>query len=152
MSRKDNALIDVLVNLEGVGEALLNVAEGAVAAALRHERAEGDVNVVLTDDEEIRELNRAFRGIDAATDVLSFPAREGEDVGIPDDFLGDIAISVPRALLQAEEYGHAPERELAFLAVHGALHILGYDHTNEEEAKNMFALQEIILQDMGLKR
>ena len=146
-------MIDVTVNLDGVGEALFLTVENAVAAALRHENAEGDVSVVLTDDAEIRALNKAFRGIDAATDVLSFPACEGDLItGAPDGFLGDIAISCPRAFSQAEEYGHSPAREFAFLAVHGALHILGYDHLNEEDANRMFALQEIILNDMGLKR
>lgn len=146
-------MIDVIVNMEGISEALLTKVESAVFAALRHENAQGDINVVLTDDEEVRALNRGFRGIDASTDVLSFPAREGEEFAdVPDGFLGDIAISCPRAFLQAQEYGHSPEREFCFLAVHGTLHLLGYDHMTEEDAKNMFALQEKILNDMGLKR
>ncbi len=146
-------MIDVIVNVENISQTVLSTVESAVSFTLSHERAEGDINVVLTDDEEIRALNSGFRGIDASTDVLSFPANEGEMLdGIPDGFLGDIAISCPRAFLQAEEYGHSSEREFGFLAVHGALHILGYDHLTEEEAKTMFALQEKILNDMGLKR
>ncbi|MCE5234422.1 MAG: rRNA maturation RNase YbeY [Clostridiaceae bacterium] len=146
-------MIDVIVNLEGIDSALLETVERAAEAALLHENAEGDIDIVLTDDGEIRALNLGFRGIDAATDVLSFPAREGEALAdVPDGFLGDIAISCPRAFSQAAEYGHSPARELAFLAVHGTLHILGYDHLNEADAKKMYALQDIILNDMGLKR
>ncbi len=146
-------MIDVIVNFDGLEKNIPAVIENAVSFALRHENAEGDIGVVLTDDAEIRSLNRSFRNIDSTTDVLSFPAKEGEEIeDIPDSLLGDIAISCPRAFLQAEEYGHSPDREFAFLAVHGTLHILGYDHLNEEDAKKMFALQEIILNDMGLKR
>jgi len=146
-------VIDVIVNFDGLKKDIPAVVENAVSAALKHENAEGDINVVLTDDAEIQMLNKSFRNIDTTTDVLSFPANEGEGIEtISDGFLGDIAISCPRAFLQAEEYGHLPEREFAFLAVHGTLHILGYDHLNEEDAKIMFALQEIILNDMGLKR
>jgi probable rRNA maturation factor len=146
-------VIDVIVNFDGLKKDIPAVVESAVTAALRHENAEGDINVVLTDDAIIQTLNKNFRNIDTTTDVLSFPANEGEEIQtIPDGCLGDIAISCPRAFLQAEEYGHLPEREFAFLAVHGTLHILGYDHLNEEEAKKMYALQEIILNDMGLKR
>ena len=146
-------MIDVIVKFDGLKKDIPAVVENAVSAALKHENAEGDINVVLTDDAEIQMLNKSFRNIDTTTDVLSFPANEGEEFqNIPDESLGDIAISCPRAFLQAEEYGHLPEREFAFLAVHGTLHILGYDHLNEEDAKIMFALQEIILNDMGLKR
>lgn len=146
-------MIDVIVNVENLPQTILSTVESAVSFALAHEGAAGGINVVLTDDEEIRALNSDFRGIDASTDVLSFPANEGEALdGIPDSFLGDIAISCPRAFLQAEEYGHSPEREFGFLAVHGTLHILGYDHMTEGDTKTMFALQEKILNDMGLKR
>ncbi len=146
-------MTDVIVNFDGISEALQKTVESAVARTLLHEGAEGGVNVVLTDDEEIRGLNRGFRGIDSATDVLSFPANEGEALAdIPDGFLGDIAISCTRAYLQAAEYGHSAEREFAFLTVHGTLHILGYDHTTESDADEMFALQNEILKDMGLER
>jgi probable rRNA maturation factor len=146
-------VIDVIVNFEGLTTGISTVVQNAVAAALKHEHAIGDVNVVLTDDFEIQTLNKNFRNIDTTTDVLSFPANEGAEIEtIPDESLGDIAISCVRAYLQAEEYGHSPEREFAFLAVHGTLHILGYDHVNEEDANKMYALQEIILNDMGLKR
>ena len=146
-------MIDIMANLEGVEESLLDALESAVLQTLRHENAEGSVNVVLTDDEEVRAFNRAFRGIDKTTDVLSFAANEGEELlGEPEAFLGDIAISLPRAQAQAEAYGHSLMRELCFLAVHGTLHLLGYDHANEADESEMFGLQEKILEDMGLKR
>ena len=146
-------MTNVIIEFDGITEELQNTVERAVANALLHEGAEGGINVVLTGDEEIREFNRSFRGIDSVTDVLSFPANEGEAfMGIPDDFLGDIVISCARAFLQAAEYGHSAERELAFLAVHGTLHILGYDHMTQSDADGMFALQNEILEDMGLKR
>ncbi len=146
-------MIDVIVNYDGLKTEIPTIVQNSVAAALKHENAAGDINVVLTDDVEIQTLNKNFRNIDATTDVLSFPANEGTQIEtIPDGSLGDIAISCARAYIQAEEYGHSPEREFAFLAVHGTLHILGYDHLNEEDANKMYALQEIILNDMGLKR
>ena len=91
--------------------------------------------------------------MDRPTDVLSFPSNEGDALSaVPDGFLGDIAISIDRAKAQAEEYGHSFERELSFLTVHGCLHILGYDHMNDEERQEMFALQDKILNDMGITR
>lgn len=146
-------MINITANLKGVEESLLGALESAVLQTLEHENAEGGVNVMLTGDEEVRALNRAFRGIDTTTDVLSFAANEGEELlGEPAGFLGDIAISLPRAQSQAEAYGHSLKRELCFLAVHGTLHLMGYDHANEAEESEMFALQEKILEDMGLKR
>ncbi|MFC5532131.1 rRNA maturation RNase YbeY [Cohnella yongneupensis] len=135
----------------------------------------GIVTLTLTDDEGIRELNRQFRGLDKPTDVLSFSMLEGEeaDINFDDeyeviesedseevgstadpfaDMLGDIVISVPRAEAQAEEYGHSFERELGFLFVHGFLHLLGYDHDDEEQEREMFAKQEEVLKEAGLTR
>jgi probable rRNA maturation factor len=133
---------------------------------------EGEVALSFVDDEAIHELNKQYRGIDKPTDVLSFAMSEaGEDEieihydqsledepdveGEEDSFiepLGDIIISVPRAIEQAEDYGHSVERELGFLFVHGFLHLIGYDHQSEEEEKSMFAKQEEILQKAGLTR
>ena len=115
-----------------------------------------EINVTIVDDDEIKELNREFRDIDKSTDVLSFPL--GED-GVYDYnpetdalMLGDIVISVDHALAQAELYGHGIEREIAFLTVHSMLHLLGYDHVNnEQEEKEMFSRQEEILKIMGLE-
>ena len=108
-------------------------------------------------------MNLEHRGIDKATDVLSFPLIEyvnGEPEIQPGDidpdsgriFLGDIIISVEKAFEQAQNYGHSMERELSFLAVHGILHLLGYDHETETDEKIMFSLQEDILNETGLIR
>ncbi len=139
-------------------------------AALEYENCpyEAEINVVLTGDEEIRRVNRQFRGIDSPTDVLSFPGAEYDS---PSDFsrveehfadcfnpetgelvLGDMMISVDRLMEQAEAYGHSPERELAFLTVHSMLHLCGYDHEEEEERLLMERRQEAILQSRGYTR
>ncbi|MBQ4137331.1 MAG: rRNA maturation RNase YbeY [Clostridia bacterium] len=115
-----------------------------------------EVSVTLTDDEEIREINNEHRGIDSATDVLSFPqydSSELDEFGLDDDIvLGDIVISCERAREQSLEYGHSYTRELAFLAVHSVLHLLGYDHISEDEEKVMCELQEYILDSIGITR
>jgi probable rRNA maturation factor len=122
----------------------------------------GEVVVSLVDDARIQELNRDYRDKDAPTDVLSFAIQESdedepmilfaEEDDIPVEPLGDVIISIPTAIRQAEEYGHSLERELAFLAVHGFLHLIGYDHLTEEEEKEMFGKQETILANLGLTR
>lgn len=129
------------------------IVRAAIDGALIHEGRAGMITVTLVDDEEIHEINRSYRNVDRPTDVISFPSEEGESiVAIPDGFLGDIIISIPRAYAQAEEYGHSYRRELSFLAVHGTLHLLGYDHMTEEEAAEMFGRQEDILREMGIER
>jgi probable rRNA maturation factor len=108
-----------------------------------------DVTLVITDDAQIRDLNRQFREIDSVTDVLSFPSDEIDlDTGKP--YLGDILISYPQAFLQAMQIGHPVETELQLLTVHGMLHLLGYDHANEEEKAEMWALQVKTLEKLGL--
>jgi probable rRNA maturation factor len=129
------------------------VTEGRLAAvaraALQQEGAEGEVTLVITDDEGIQELNRDFLGKDAPTDVLAFSAREdgGPFLTAPDagGYLGDVIVSYPRAVAQAEDQGHPVERELDLLIVHGLLHLLGYDHAGEEEKALMWSRQEAIL-------
>jgi len=128
---------------ENVRELMDRVIETAKA----HEGARGEVSVLITGDDQVHELNREFRAIDRTTDVLSFPA-EAE----AEDFLGDIAISLPQAKAQAVEYGHSLKRELCFLVLHGTLHLLGYDHIDEADAKTMFALQTQLLEGMGITR
>ena len=115
------------------------------------------VSLVLTDDAAIAALNRAFRGVDAPTDVLSFPQLEatGPAPSVPADAplpLGDIVVSLRRAEAQARDYGHTRARELGFLLVHGLLHLLGYDHETPEEAAAMEARQEAVLHALGLHR
>ena len=114
-----------------------------------------EVSVTLCDNEEIRELNKKFRNIDRATDVLSFPLfdDDGMDAHVEelDCMLGDIVLSLERARLQAEEFGHSFEREVAFLTVHSTLHLLGYDHeTSPEEEADMRRRQSEITDKMGL--
>ncbi|MCS7010925.1 MAG: rRNA maturation RNase YbeY, partial [Anaerolineales bacterium] len=108
-----------------------------------------DLTVVLTDDREIRTLNRDFLGIDAPTDVLSFPADE-TDPETGRRYLGDVVISLQRAQQQATEGGHSLEDEVQLLVVHGVLHLLGYDHAEEEEKAHMWKLQTEILNILGV--
>lgn len=125
---------------------------------------DAEVSVTFVNNEEIRQINLEQRGIDKATDVLSFPMLElspGEEYQItPQDldpetgrvYLGDIVISLERAEEQAKEYGHSIERETAFLAIHSLLHLLGYDHINEEERQVMRLHEEAVLTALSLSR
>ncbi len=118
-----------------------------------------EVSITFVTNERIQEINREYRNKDSVTDVISFALEEigegevelagGEDIP---RILGDIIISIARTKEQAEEYGHSFMREFGFLAVHGFLHLLGYDHMTEEEEKEMFTLQKEILEAYGLKR
>lgn len=124
-------------------------------AALQHEQKSGSIGISVIDDTQIRELNAQFRGIDRPTDVLSFPCIDGSSYDVTDAYLGDIAISIDRAEMQANEYGHSLRRELAFLTVHGVLHLLGYDHEASDQIEaecDMFRKQEEILTSLGYKR
>ena len=127
--------------------------ETALLAALGSEGRTGEASVLLTDAFGIQSLNRDYRNVDAVTDVLTFPAWEGEPLSAPPDgYLGDIAICVPRAVEQADVYEHSLKREIMFLTVHGALHLLGYDHMQAEDEAIMFAKQDKILMDLGVTR
>ncbi|HEY8418558.1 MAG TPA: rRNA maturation RNase YbeY, partial [Limnochordales bacterium] len=136
------------------------VARAALAAEGMPDHAE--VAVTLVDDEEIRVLNRDYRGKDVPTDVLSFPLWEPQEIADirthPERYperpllVGDVVISVDTAVRQAEEYGHGLERELAYLCVHGVLHLLGYDHEDETARAAMRAREEAILTELGLVR
>jgi probable rRNA maturation factor len=112
--------------------------------------SELDMSIVLSDDDQLQALNRQFLGVDAPTDVLSFPADEPEpDPDSQVQYLGDILISYPRAVVQAAAGGHALLDELQLLIVHGVLHLLGYDHTTQDEKAAMWALQAEILTGLG---
>ncbi|MCM1126765.1 MAG: rRNA maturation RNase YbeY [Lachnospiraceae bacterium] len=129
---------------------------------------EAQVNLLITDEEGIRQFNREYRQVDAPTDVLSFPMltfeREGDfkmaeqneaDCFDPESgelLLGDIIISAPRVTEQAEKYGHSVKREFAFLAAHSMLHLCGYDHMEDEQAKVMEDRQEQALSALGITR
>ena len=136
----------------------VNTALAAEGVTLRCE-----INILLTDDEGIREVNRTMREIDRATDVLSFPMFDlapgehpGEEDADPDTGLvplGDMCISLERAKAQAAEYGHSFEREVCYLSVHSVLHLLGYDHLDEGEMKRqMRAREEEIMKQLKLER
>lgn len=140
-----------------VEDDVLQLVARAVRTALEAEAAPPcEVSLYLTDDAEIRELNAQYRGKDSPTDVLSFPQTDDDAIdalgeGMP-RLLGDIVISVERARAQAEEYGHGYDREIAFLAVHGTLHLLGYDHEEEAERREMRQREEAILAALELRR
>lgn len=126
---------------------LLNSVISAAQTALAHEDAtDRYLNVILTDDEFVHNYNLQYRGVDRTTDVLSFPADEGDFLAAPPDgFLGDIVISVPKADEQAKVLGHSVEREILFLTVHGILHLLGYDHMTPEDEDVMLPIQREIV-------
>ncbi|WP_026508022.1 rRNA maturation RNase YbeY [Butyrivibrio sp. MC2013] len=130
---------------------------------------EVEINMLITDDEGIHEMNRQFRDIDRETDVLSFPnvsyedpgdfgvfsGDQREDIYDPDAraiYLGDIVINENRVRSQAEEYGHSQKREFAFLTAHSMLHLCGYDHMEEDEAAVMEAKQAAVLEGLGIVR
>lgn len=126
--------------------------ENAAAEALRSEGRAGDLTILIDTPERIRSLNRDFRHVDAVTDVLTFPAWEGEISLCADGYLGDIMICYERAEEQAIAYGHSLNRELSFLAVHGVLHLLGYDHMTEADERVMREKQTAILNSIGVTR
>lgn len=123
-----------------------------------------EMSLSIVSPEQIQELNKSFREVDKVTDVLSFPTCDNptrgaitvvcEDVNPETDLvnIGDIVICLERAKEQAKEYGHSLKRELAFLSLHGLLHLLGYDHVEEEDEKQMIALQKEILDQAGITR
>ena len=126
---------------------------------LAHEGVAGplEAGVWITNEEELRTLNRTFRGVDETTDVLSFGEDEDDEkpfVSAPEavPHLGDIAISFPHVVRQAEEFGHSRTRELAYLLAHGLLHLLGYDHEDPEDAQEMRAHEEAALGELQIMR
>jgi probable rRNA maturation factor len=146
-------MIEIQTELEGIPASAGDLTRQAIETSQKSEGVKGGVCVLITDAEEIRTLNRTYRNIDRVTDVLTFPAWEGDAILCPPDgYLGDIAVCYERAVEQAEEYGHSLERELAFLAVHGALHLMGYDHMQPADEQKMMQKQEEILRSMGLSR
>ena len=118
------------------------------------------ISVTLTNPENIQEINKNYRNIDKATDVLSFPMFEKEELDKKiknkdfdyEDVLGDIIISIEKVKEQAEEYGHSFERELSYMVVHGFYHLMGYDHIEEKDKKVMRPKEEKILNDLNIER
>ena len=160
-----SVLIDNRQEKIKVDEALETLTIQVVEKALAYEECgeEYEVSISFVDNEEIRSLNNDYRGIDSETDVLSFPMlefveeeleEEDEDAEYIEEeiALGDIVISMEKALEQSEKYGHSFNRELAFLLVHGMLHLLGYDHDEGASEGEIFDKQEEILKSMNLMR
>ncbi len=136
------SFIEIIQNgVEAEEETILAAQRGSLAA-LAFEGAEGEICIELTNDAVIHSINRDFRGVDRPTDVLSFPTCEGEElIAAPDGHL----ISLDTAARQAAELGHSLAREVMFLAIHGTLHILGYDHMKPDDEAVMFEKQRQIL-------
>lgn len=118
------------------------------------------ITITLTTPDQIQQLNQTYRGIDKATDVLSFPMFEREELAkkieqhqfVGEDVLGDIVISIEQVEKQAIEYGHSFERELSYMVVHGFYHLMGYDHMTEEEKREMRQKEDQVLNTLGITR
>ena len=137
-------------------EGIMEKIEAVMKECLEYEGYSDDYEVSLSfvTNDEIKELNRNFRGIDKVTDVLSFPMMTDDEFEIEyeEESLGDIVISIERASEQAEEYGHSLEREICFLVCHSMFHLLGYDHMQEDEAKDMHAREKAVLEKLSITR
>ncbi|AIY05243.1 metal-dependent hydrolase [Planococcus sp. PAMC 21323] len=151
--------IDFMDETESLDQKELDFVKKIVEHAAKQEKVtDSEVSVTFVTNEMIRDINREYRGKDQPTDVISFAMEElgeGETAIIGSQeprMLGDIIISLDRTKEQAEDFGHSFERELGFLAVHGFLHLLGYDHMTEEDEKKMFSRQEEILVSLGITR
>ena len=137
-----------------IEEELMKKLESVMEKCLEYEGWDSDyeVSMVFVDNAQIRELNRDFRNIDRATDVLSFPLVEEGESQLEEKLLGDIVISLERALEQSREYDHSFEREMAFLVCHSMFHLMGYDHDTEENTRVMRSKEEDVLGKLGIKR
>ena len=144
-------------------EEYINTIKKVLAQCFKEEKIENSklyVTITLTDGENIRKINKEYRNIDKATDVLSFPMFEKDELVQKikeksfehEDVLGDIVISIPKVEEQAKEYGHSFERELSYMVVHGFYHLMGYDHIKEEDKKEMRPKEEKILNDLKIIR
>ena len=133
----------------------LDILKGYINFVVKEEHLENCIfNIILINNEEIRMINCEYRNIDRETDVITFALEDSDDniKGLDFRVLGDIYISIDKTYEQAELYGHSVKRELCFLATHGILHLLGYDHMNEEEEKIMFKRQEELLNAYEIQR
>ncbi len=145
-----------MIHIESKFKFPARLLQRAARAALTHQKKspEADLSIVLTNDARLQQLNRDFLGINAPTDVLSFPASEAHgsetdpQTGLP--YLGDILLSIPRARAQAKAADHPLESEVQLLVVHGVLHLLGHDHAGAKEKKRMWKAQAEILASLGL--
>jgi probable rRNA maturation factor len=135
--------------LEGLLERTARIAMEAVGC-----KDSAEVSLLITDDIHIHQLNKEYRGVDSPTDVLSFAQNEGQEM--PDfgeeEMLGDVVISLPAAERQGQEYGHGLKRELSYLVVHGILHLMGYDHLEEQDRRIMRDKEEMVMNLLDLSR
>ncbi len=147
-------LVDVTINNEFNYEQDYQYLSDVINLTAKHEQVTtAYAEITFVNEEKIQEINREYRHIDKVTDVISFAFEDNQDFQMEDfRFLGEIYICIPRMQEQAREYGHLEKRELAFLTVHGLLHLLGYDHQTPEEEKVMFGIQEEILNEANIKR
>lgn len=145
---------------EDINPKITEIINSVAEESLRYEDFDlnCEVSVSFVTNDEIHTINKHFRNIDRETDVLSFPQltfEENEEISRNEEgeiILGDIIISVEKALEQSKEYGHSFEREMAFLTAHSMLHLMGYDHMTPEEEKDMFKRQKDILENLGISR
>ena len=135
-----------------ITEEIKNLIEKSIAAVLKVENLDENVEVSVSfvGDEEIRDLNRDYRGVDKSTDVLSFPM--DYEFIIVSRILGDVIINTRRVMEQAEELGHSEERELSYLTVHSILHLLGYDHMEDEDKKEMREREKLAMKELSIYR
>lgn len=143
-------MITILENLRLPSEEITKILETTATAVLQKERPAQDIDlcIVIETDEVLKDMNKKYRGMDEPTDVLSFESDDMDpETGTP--YLGDIIISLEQARRQAEKSNHSLTAELQLLAVHGTLHLLGYDHAEEEEKRRMWSLQKEVLLSLG---
>ncbi|MDU6783236.1 MAG: rRNA maturation RNase YbeY [Peptoniphilus harei] len=135
-----------------ITEEIKNLIEKSIAAVLKIEKLDENVEVSVSfvGDDEIRDLNREYRGVDKSTDVLSFPM--DDEFIIDNRILGDVIINTRRVMEQAEELGHSNERELSYLTVHSILHLLGYDHMEDEDKKEMREREKLAMKELSIYR
>lgn len=146
-------MFDIINNSDYVIEELDILAQYVESIALELKIEQAVFNIILVNEDEIHELNKTYRGIDRKTDVITFALEDDKGIKNPEiRVLGDIYLCVPVAYEQAKLYGHSRTREICFLATHGILHLLGYDHMIEEDEKIMFSLQEELLNRYEITR
>ncbi len=135
-----------------ITEEIKNLIEKSIAAVLKIEKLDENVEVSVSfvGDDEIRDLNREYRGVDKSTDVLSFPM--DDEFIIDNRILGDVIINTRRVMEQAEELGHSNERELSYLSVHSILHLLGYDHMEDKDKKEMREREKLAMKELSIYR
>ena len=138
-------------------QAMMNKIEEAAKVCLELEEVDSnltEISLTFVDMEEIQNLNREYRGIDSVTDVLSFPQFESKDEfpKVGEIIMGDVVICTEKAMLQAEEFGHSPEREIIYLFTHSLLHLMGYDHMEEDEKRIMRQKEEAVMNRIDLGR